>query len=316
MSILHAPLPRFEGSRVVVSAPGAGPGNWAGAPSATWADGYVYLAYRMRRPLSEGRGVSVLVARSRDGETFETVAELCREEFGAESFERPVVMKRPDGGWRLYLSCATPGSKHWWIEAIDADAPEKFVGGTRTVVQPGSESEAVKDPVVVVDAQGWRMWVCCHPLTEAGAEDRMVTRLATSADGLAWQWQGAVLESTPGAWDARGTRVTALVSDAPLVVLYDGRASAEQNWYETTGLATQRDGRLVAHGTGPVAWSPHSDGALRYVSAVRMPDASMRFYFEAARADGAHDLRTSVVPVRAEISGRLRTRRPRQLSGC
>lgn len=121
----------------------------------------------------------------------------------------------------------------------------------------------------------------------------MTTRLAWSPDGLSWSWQATALEPTPGSWDARGTRVTAILQRDPLVVLYDGRASAEQNWHETTGLARQHGGRLEALGDGPVARSPHSDGALRYVTAVRLPDGSTRFYFEAARPDGAHDLLTS-----------------------
>jgi len=45
---------------------------------------------------------------------------------------------------------------------------------------------------------------------------------------------------------------------------------------------------------GPPARSPHSDGALRYVAAVPLPEGGTRFYFEAARPDGAHDLLTSV----------------------
>ena len=279
--------------RVVVSAPDGGPGNWAGAPSACLADGFVYLAYRVRRPLAEGRGVSVVVARSSDGEVFEKVSEVFRDDFGAESFERPVVIRRPDGGWRLYLSCATPGSKHWWIEAVDADRPEDFGTGARRTVLPGSPDEAVKDPVILVDESGWRMWVCCHPLDEPGHEDRMTTQFATSRDGLVWEVQGEVLAPTPGAWDARGTRVTAVLSEQPLTVLYDGRATAEQNWHEVTGLARQQEGRLIA-ARGPVARSSHSDGALRYVSAVRLPGGLMRVYYEVARPDGAHDLCTSV----------------------
>ena len=116
-------LPNFEDATVVVPAPGGEPGNWSGAASAVLVDGVYWLTYRVRRPLREGRGVSVVVARSEDGEHFVTVAEVRRDEFGAESFERPVLVRRPDGGWRLYVSCATPGSKHWWIEAVDADDP-------------------------------------------------------------------------------------------------------------------------------------------------------------------------------------------------
>lgn len=287
-------LPRFEDSRVVVPAPGYTPGNWAGAASAVLVDGVFWLTYRVRRPLGEGRGVSVVICRSNDGETFEPVAELFREQFRAESFERPVVLRRPDGGWRLYLSCATPGSKHWWIEAVDAPHPREFVAGTRKVVLSGSRERAVKDPVVVVDEDGWRMWVCWHPLTVRGQEDRMSSALYTSTDGLDWTPQGEVLRPTPGSWDQRGARVTAVIGTNPLVVLYDGRARAEDNWHEVTGVAREDETGMLIGEREPVVRSPHSDGAFRYVAAVPLPDGGTRFYFEAARPDGAHDLMTSV----------------------
>jgi hypothetical protein len=293
MTLVDSPL-SFDGATVVVPAPGAGPGNWSGAASAVLVDGVYWMAYRVRRPLAAGRGVSVVVARSDDGERFETVAVLRREELGAESFERPVVLRRPDAGWRLYVSCATPGTKHWWIEAVDADDPAGLAAGQRTVVLPGSDQVAVKDPVVLVDGSGWRMWVCVHPLTDPGHEDRMTTAYATSRDGLAWTWHGTVLAPTVGSWDQRGTRVTAVLSADPLVVLYDGRARAEDNWHEVTGVARDVDGVLVPT-ADPVMRSPHSDGALRYASVVPLPDGRKRVYFEAARPDGAHDLMTTVV---------------------
>jgi hypothetical protein len=284
---------------VVVPAPIRGPGNWAGAPHALLDDGVYWLSYRIRRALgperAQTRGVETVVARSGDGVRFETVARIGRERFGTDSFERPCLVRLPSQGWRLYVCCATPGSKHWWIEAIDADDPSGLPAGERTVVFPGSAALAVKDPVVEVDAAGaWRAWICCHPLTEAGEEDRMTTASATSADGLSWDWHGDVLRPTPGTWDQRGTRLTTVVSAEPLVVLYDGRASAGENWFERTGIAKQRDGALVADPDGPAASSPHSTGALRYAAAVPLPDGRTRFYFEAASPDGAHDLWTSI----------------------
>src|SRR6478735_8964530 len=227
MELLETPMLTLDEPRVVVPAPGEGPGNWAGAASAVLVDGVTYLAYRVRRPLPDGRGVATVVTRSTDGIAFEPVCEVFRDEFGAESFERPVLVRRPDGGWRLYLSCATPGTKHWWIEAVDADDPADLARGTRTVVLPGDDTTAVKDPVVLAGPGGWRMWVCVHPLSDPGHEDRMTTAYATSADGLAWDWHGTVLAPTPGSWDQRGTRVSAVLSVDPLVVLYDGRARAE-----------------------------------------------------------------------------------------
>ena len=291
------PLPSYDDVEIVVPAPGAGPGNWAGAASAVLVDGTFWLTYRVRRPLAEGRGVSVVVASSTDGVTFEEVAVVNREAFGCESFERPVLAPVPGIGWRLYLSCATPGSKHWWVDSLTAPTPAELPTGERRVVLPGDDVVAVKDPVVEhpVDGgpDGWRMWLCCHPLTDAGHEDRMTTRLLTSADGLDWTDQGEVLAGRPGRWDARGARVTAVVSTDPLVVLYDGRADAASNWYETTGVARWDGERLVADDTDPIA-SPYSDGAWRYAAAVPLPDGRTRFYVEAARPDGAHDLVTLV----------------------
>src|SRR6478672_4444507 len=124
-------LPSYDDLDVVVPAPGSGPGNWAGAASALLHEGVFWLTYRVRRPLADGRGVSVVVARSSDGVGFSPVCEVRRETFGSESFERPVLVPLPGEGWRLYLSCATPGSKHWWVDSLTAPTPELLPGGDR-----------------------------------------------------------------------------------------------------------------------------------------------------------------------------------------
>ena len=54
----------------MITPPGAGPGYWAGAPSAVLTEEGIYLAYRLRRPLGNGRGYAVAVARSADGVRF------------------------------------------------------------------------------------------------------------------------------------------------------------------------------------------------------------------------------------------------------
>ena len=87
----------------------------------------------------------------------------------------------------------------------------------------------------------------------------MSTSYLTSDDGLAWTRHGTVLRARrPARWDARGARVTAVLSHDPLVVLYDGRATAEENWHETTGVARDDgDGRAASPtATAPVLRSP------------------------------------------------------------
>ena len=296
MTIEAFALPTYDGAQIVVPAPGSGPGNWAGAASAVLVDGTFWLTYRVRRPLPDGRGISVVVARSDDGVIFEPVVDVHRDTFGCESFERPVLTPVPGLGWRLYLSCATYDSKHWWVDSLTAPTVADLVGGHQQVVLPGDDRVAVKDPVIqtpTAERDEWVMWLCCHPLTEPGHEDRMTTRRLTSPDGLAWTDQGEVLAGRPGEWDARGARVAAVLTDDPLTVLYDGRPDAASNWHETTGVARWDGTRLVATDEARLV-SPYSDGAWRYACVVPLPDGRTRFYVEAARPDGAHDLVTVV----------------------
>ena len=96
----HVRRPRYDNAEVVVSAPDAAPGNWAGGASCVLMNGMFWLAYRIRRPLDSGRGIDVVVAKSLDGVSFKPVCEVSREAFGAASLERPVILPT-DFGWRL-----------------------------------------------------------------------------------------------------------------------------------------------------------------------------------------------------------------------
>ena len=165
--------------------------------------------------------------------------------------ERPALL-RTDERWRLYVCCATKGSKHWWIDVLEADDPAGFADADSRTVFPGDDLTGVKDPLVQSIDGGWQAWICCHPLDEPDEEDRMTTAYATSADGLSWEWHGTVMTPRPGTWDARGARVTAVLPDGQAA--YDGRATKEENWFERTGLARYvGDGRLEQAGDEPVS---------------------------------------------------------------
>jgi hypothetical protein len=261
-------------------------------------DGTWWLAYRLRRPVGEGRGGANIVARSDDGVHFTPVVELPKERFGAESLERPALVHTPDGRWRLYVSCATPGTKHWRVDLLEADSVAALGDAEPVTVLPGSDSEGVKDPVLRYDGQQWHLWASVHPLGDPDATDRMTTEHATSADGVEWTWQGTALAGIPGSWDARGVRLAAVVLDGTdSWALYDGRATAEENWEERTGLAvSDGSGGFVAAENGPLLQSPHPPSGLRYTDVVALPDGGARWFYEATRSDGAHELRTVLVP--------------------
>jgi hypothetical protein len=294
---LRAPFSAAAQSQLVVAPSGRGPGAWAGAPSALLHDGVFYLAYRLRRPIGHGRGFANIVACSQDGVRFQTLATLRKESFGAESLERPALAVTADGTWRAYISAATPGTRHWRVDLVEAATPEGLARVAPRTILPGSPELAVKDPVIVEHEGRWHLWASCHPLTDPDATDRMTSDYATSEDGVAWTWHGTALRGRAGSWDERGTRVSAVRLDqAGPIAYYDGRATAEENWEERTGVARIVDlGDLEPLGDAPIGMSPHGLGGLRYVSAVRLPDGDTRLYYEVTRPDGAHELRTTLV---------------------
>jgi hypothetical protein len=278
------PLPG-QGRPFVVAAapPGSGPGFWAGASSAAIdADGTFVVAYRVRH--GDAKRGSTVVARSADGQVLTTVATLGQERFGAASMERPAIVRTDDGRWRLYVCSATPDSKHWWIDALEADDPANLADADARTVFPGDDRTGVKDPIVHRTRDGWEAWICCHPLDVADEEDRMSTAYATSDDGWRWTWHGTVLSPRPGEWDARGTRLTAILRDGRAA--YDGRATKEENFRERTGLARRvPDGRIEPLGSDPVA-------DVRYLDVVPLPGDGYRIWYEARLPDGSHELRT------------------------
>ena len=281
---------------MAVEPPGAEAGTWAGAPSAVRDGDQILLAYRLRRPIGHGRGYAVAIARSGDGVHFETIQVITRDEMDTESLERPALVRTPSGAWRLYVSCATWGTKHWRVELLEASAPDAFDARQRAVVLPGNTTTAVKDPVIRHEAGTWHLWASVHPLDDPASTDRMTTDYATSLDGIEWTWHGHALTPRPGEWDSRGVRVSAVRFGAgEIMAYYDGRASVSENYEERTGVAIGASpGALTAIGGVPVGGAPAGRGGLRYLDIVDLGNGRERWYYELTRPDGLHELRTEL----------------------
>ena len=250
-----------------------GPGAWAGGPSAQLVDGTWWLAYRLRRPIGQGRGFANVVARSDDGVSFTPVVELGKDDFGAESLGNPPWCTR-----RTARGGSTSAARH---RAPGALARGRTGGrfrrrpgdGGPAHVLPGNDTAAVKDPVLRHDGDQWHLWASVHPLDDPDATDRMTTEHATSPDGVDWTWRGAALAGREGHWDARGVQFAAVVLDGSRTGRCTtggrrrrrtGRSAPAWPWPTRAGSARWATSRCCRVPTPPFG--------LRYCDVVSLPD--------------------------------------------
>lgn len=312
-----SPLFNPEEGRTVIEPLSSGVGWWSGACSALYDDATerFYIYYRLRKPRELGRGAICRVAASDDGINFTTIWEATREQFNSESIEKASLVKTPDNKWRLYISFVGEDGK-WRIEMMEADSPDAFEPSKRVkVLSPDDVGvEGVKDPYVFFIGGCTFMLLSCAPRPKdvtpelerqmhatadvyATGLTRSTTALATSIDGIKFDWHGIVFEPNAGKWDGYAARISTLIYEPPaFIAFYDGSATVEENYEERTGLALTFDLRnfIRVSVDAPLLKSPHSTGSLRYMDAVDM-GSEIFLYYEYARPDGSHELRMSIL---------------------
>ena len=302
-----------EAGTPVLTPQGTGKGWWVGAPSVYWDGNDYWLAFRTRRPQPE-RGGLFQIARSGDGEVFEVVCSIRKEDIGTSSIERGALLQDEDGRWRLYLSFVDPEDGRWRIDLIEADDPSAFDATQRTPMLTAADiaGEGIKDPWICKVGDTWHMIVSYAPTPSNdvdpdlmhGTRDiyntgtsKSLTGLATSEDGRSWVWHGAILTPSEDGWDAYAARINTVYRQAGTFVgLYDGSKSVEENYEERCGLAVSGDVKTWTRLSvdGPAVGPNGGPGSVRYAEAVQGP-GWVRFYYEYTRKDGSHELRTALV---------------------
>jgi hypothetical protein len=309
------PLFAPEKGHTVVEPPGAGRGYWAGGCSALYDEKRerFYLYYRVRSPRE--RGGVCRVAESGDGRHFETAWSATREQFQSPSIEKSSLFRTPEGRFRLYVSFVDARTNKWRIDMLEAEEPAALDPASRIPVLTGDDcgNEGVKDPVVYLCGGIYYLYANYAPRPVEGDLEKINrmhaegnafvsgvvntgTGLATSLDGVRFQWQGSVLEPGVG-WDAFLARMTSVLYTPPVfTVFYDGRPNVAASYEDKGGIAVGFDLRQFTKVTeeDPVLVSAQGTGCLRYLSAVPVGE-KIYYYYEYAREDGAHELRLSVV---------------------
>jgi len=311
--------PRFdpEHGEVIAEPPGSGYGYWAGAPSAVYdrTAKTFYVYYRVRHPLTKGRGGECRIAASRDGKKFDTIWKASKEDFGANSIEKSCLIRDPSGNWRLYISFEVGRAYDrnpptWRVDLLEAEAPEKLDPAlARPVIDaPMYGFTFVKDPTVVIVGGEYHVFASVGIPEQAGPpDDQGVIRtrgrgwaaLHRSADGVNFPTAQIVMRPRQHGWDAFNTRITSVVYLPPTwLAFYDGATHRADSYDEFCGLAVSQnlvDWRPVSV-AGPWIKSPHASGSIRYLDAVLVDD-TMHYFYEYTRPDQAHELRHSAVNV-------------------
>jgi hypothetical protein len=161
------------------------------------------------------RGGLFQIARSDDGERFEVIASIRKEDIGTSSIERGALLQTDDGGWRLYVSFVDPVDGRWRIDLLETDSPDRFDASRRRPILTAADigGEGVKDPWICRVGSTWHMIASYVPSPEGNVAveqmhathdiyntgtSKSLTGLATSEDGLAWTWHGAIFEPSAG----------------------------------------------------------------------------------------------------------------------
>ena len=294
---------------LVEAPPGSGAGHWAGAPGAFSDGDTVYLVYRLRWPRPR-RGGELRIARG-DGERFQTIWRATREDFGSQSIERCAILR--DGRrWRLYVSYVDGLDGRWRIDVIEAGTPDSFDPAARRIAlgPDMAGAAAVKDPWLRRVGDRWWMFVSYGERPAGGrllhgsgdalstGAIKSETGLATSADGLRWKWEGKVLAAGTKGWDKSTARLTtAFHRGDGWLGLYDGASDIGENYEERCGMARSADLRTWERmGSAPAVGAAGGARTVRYVESV-VSGSRLLFFFERTRADGAHELCMSSVPL-------------------
>ena len=242
--------------RVVLDPPDFDPGSWIGAGKAVFdrRSNQFLLTARPRVAAAGARGYAANVYRSGDGEEYELVGSITKEQLSKSSalhihsIEGTQLLRDPySGKWHFYLSVDAGdafiwGGLHWktlLLTAHDPEGPWESKGLVLLNDQPYDQLQARDATIDIIDGT----WLCLYKAMDGDRKKR--PGLATSADGVSWKKRGPfTIDGQDRFAFLSGTLFAG--SNGPLFIgierLGDDRAPRE---------VVYADEHHIGHGTGP-----------------------------------------------------------------
>ncbi|HLQ82520.1 MAG TPA: hypothetical protein VK121_01560 [Pseudogracilibacillus sp.] len=312
-----APLFNPEEGKTIIEPLGNEKGYWVGAPTILYdkENKTFYLYYRIRQPRGHGedeRGFEVRIAKSKDGENFKTIWSLHKKELNSSSIERSSLVKVKNDLYRLYISYVDPKDNRWRIDVVEASDPALFDVKTKKNVLSASSDlglkhlEGVKDPYVFKQNDTYFMYFVYAQATGDDLSNKMhetgdvhntglakaSTGIATSEDGVNFEWSNTAIPVGNTGWDQYQSRLTTIIPYGNgYTAIWDGSIGVEQNYEEKAAVGITYDLKTFAKVSfdGPVL-ETEKQKAVRYVDAL-IHEGSIWYYYEYTREDDAHELR-------------------------
>jgi len=303
---------------VIIKPEGSERGYWAGAPGIFYdkEKEMFYLTYRLHthetypNTNSMKRGHIARIAISQNGVEFTDILEFKNEDFKSSSLGRAAIIKCDDGLYRYYMCHDNFDETQWILGYMEASEIENFNPDKwRPVFTTGDAlKESLRDPYIFYHKGTYNLLLNIEKIFWLNKESddynekykgitvKRSTGLATSLDGIKFNWKGDVFSPVNGEWDADCRRIGSVHSVGNRIgAYYDGSSGFENNHEDFCALAIGSDisDLKPVNPEKFLVKSPWGTGSCRYVDAVIVGE-NIYIYYECCREDESHDLRVVV----------------------
>jgi len=247
----------FKG--VVLDPPNFDPGSWIGAGKALFdpENEQFLLTARPRKAEGKVRGFAANIYRSKNGENFELIVSISKEEvcrksgLKIHSIEGTQLLENPlNGEWHFYLSVDT-GSEFAWggvywetllLTSSKLEGPWRSKGLVIKNDQSYDAGQARDATIDIIDGR----WFCFYKAIDKERRERPA--LATSIDGITW--------SKHGVFTIDGTDRLRFLSGSLLAgtngPLFLGLESEMEDSRVSKNRVVYADEYKIGHGGGPI----------------------------------------------------------------